>query len=389
MPKKNKILHVIDALGRGGTERLLITNLKNIDRNSFDHKVLVLFERRDSLMNELEGLSLPIFQLSLRDKHNFLYAIWKIMRVIRKTEADLVHTHNWYADIYGRIAGKLSGKIVISTIHDTHYEPQVLSDAPQHSKLKLNSTKYLDMLTANFCADGFIAVSDCVKDSVVRHLGLRNDIIRTIYNSIDLSYFNPIPEEKILQKKKELGIKDGEIVLITLGRVVPMKGQKYMIKALKKIVESRKNVRLFIRGTGWMQSTLEAYRDSLGLKDFVRFLGPQQDIKAFLQAGDIFLFTSLHEGLGIAQLEAMAMKKPVVAFAVGPIPEVVKDKVSGILVEPWDTDKLADAIVSLIDNPERIKEMGREGRAIVFEKFNIQNNVKQLESFYKGVLSHV
>lgn len=389
MAKRIKVLHLIDALGRGGTERLLITNLRVIDRDSFDHQVLVLFERSDNLLKELEGLSLPVYRLSLKSKHNFFYAIWKIMHVIRKTGADLLHTHNWYADIYGRLAGQLSGKAVISSIHDTHYEPQVLIDTLRHNKLKLFFTKYLDMLTGKLCVDKFIAVSGWVRKSAVKHLRLKENSIDTIYNSIDLNYFSPVSEERILQKKKELGIKEGEKALITVGRAVPMKGQKHMIAAMEKIVKKRKDIRLFIRGTGWMQNMLEVYRDRLGLKQYIGFLGPQQDLRVFLQTGDIFLFTSLHEGLGIAQLEAMAMMKPIIAFAVGPMPEVVKDGVSGILVEPWDADKLADAILALIDDPERMKAMGKEGRKIAAEKFNIENNVKQLEAFYRNTLAYV
>lgn len=389
MHKRIKVLHLIDALGRGGTERLLITNLKNIDRDSFEHQVLVLFERIDNLLKELEGLSLPIYRLSLGNKHNFFYAIWKIMQVIRRTEVDLVHTHNWYADIYGRLAGQLCGKVVISSIHDTHYEPQVLIDTLKHNNLKLTLTKYLDMLTGKLFVDKFIAVSGWVRKSAMAHLKLKGDSIETIYNSIDLNYFNLVSDEKVLKKKKELGVNAGEKVLITVGRTVPMKGQKYMISAMEKIIKKRKDIRLFIRGTGWMQNRLEAYRDRLGLKDYVSFLGPQQDLRVFLQMGDIFLFTSLHEGLGIAQLEAMAMMKPVIAFAIGPIPEVVKDEVSGILVEPWDTDKLTDAIVTLIDDPERMTRMGIEGRKITAAKFNIKNNVKQLESFYRKTLNNV
>jgi glycosyltransferase involved in cell wall biosynthesis len=381
------ILQIIETLGLGGAERLLATNMKFIDKERFENIVVSIYSDKDSeiIYEALDGIKIekifPIF------KHDVFTISRRLFNIIKKYKIDIIHTHAPISDIYGRIIGRLAGCRVLTTIHNANYEI-AQSEKRLSVRVKLFLIQAIDRVTGKFCVDKFIAVSKFVKQYAVKHSGYPIKNMHVLYNAVDTDYFNTVDPNIILTERKKLGINGDEKIILTIGRNVPQKGQKCIIEAFKYLVSKNNyGIKLVIVGIGPLRGQLELHRDRLGLNDHVIFVNPQRDIRALLGMCDVFVFTSYYEGLGIAQIEAMAMRRPVVAFETGPISEAIEDKVNGILVRSRDSKKLSEAIEVILNNPELGVNMGLEGRRITKERFNIYKNIKVLENIYLDIFN--
>lgn len=387
--RRIRILQVIETLGLGGAERILSTNMKFINKDKFENIVVSIYsDKNDCIIYEaLEGIKIE--KIYPRFKHDVFTIAKGISECVKKYEVDIIHTHGPMAHIYGRIIGKLLRCHVLNTIHNTPYEASVKLGMFKLFclKVKLFFIRFVDKYTLKICDGKIIAVSEFVKQYMVKKVVVSPEKIQVLYNAIDTDYFNIAQSDAALVKRRALGIDNGDKIILNIARNVPEKGQKYAIEAVKYLISKDPKVRLIIAGTGYFRRELEEYRNLLGLKEYVIFMDPEKDIRFLLQMCDVFIFTSVIEGFGIAQAEAMAMCKPVISFKLGPMPEIVKCGVSGILTEPKNSMKLAESIHIILDNPDLASKMGIEGRHIVEEKFNIRKNVKILENIYTELLS--
>ena len=386
MNRKIKIAHIIESLGRGGAERLLITNLSYLDRSRFENTLIYLFKRED-LLSEIIGIGIPNICLGMRSFYDWKKGFCSLRHILKEINPDIVHTVLQKADFYGRLAAKsLRKPTVISTLHECPYYPEVFVDNPDLNKFKYSIFKQLDKSSARLCNDGFIVVSQFTKQSLQRYFRVGDSKIKSIYSSIDLDYLDGIDGAAVDLIREDIGIEKDDVVLLNIGRMAPQKGQKYLILAMREVCNKMHNVKLLIRGDGPLRGYLTDLIFELGLEKTVFIVDKYRsysEIRSLFQLCHAFVFPSLYEGLGIVLLEAMALRKPCVASNIGPIPEVIRDGQSGILVAPMDHVGLAGAIVNLLSYPEKMRAMGEEGRKIVEEKFNIRTNIKLLEGAYQ------
>jgi glycosyltransferase involved in cell wall biosynthesis len=197
--------------------------------------------------------------------------------------------------------------------------------------------------------------------------------IHLLYNCIDLNDFClPVSDNKY-QKKT-----DGEIWLGNGGRLVHQKGQKYLIDLAKILKEKEIKFKLLIAGKGYLERALKRKAISLGLENEIIFLGFVNDMCSFLHSIDIFLLSSLHEGSSNVLLEAMACGKPVVAFKVSSINEIVEHNHTGLLTEFKDLQSFSDHVQYLIENPDIRTQMGMNGKQRIEKKFNIATAMQEL-----------
>ena len=178
---------------------------------------------------------------------------------------------------------------------------------------------------------------------------------------------------------------------VTLGFVKHLKvryGPEYLIQAMEMIVRKYPQTRLLMAGSGELRSQLEALAQQLDLTRNVSFLGAieHEKVPELLKNVDISVMPSIREAFGVAALEAQAMEIPVVATRVGGIPEVVLDGETGILVEPGDSEQLAQAILTLIENPALRRQMGERGRRHVLANYRWEDNAALMEDLYQQVL---
>jgi glycosyltransferase involved in cell wall biosynthesis len=208
----------------------------------------------------------------------------------------------------------------------------------------------------------------------------------TIYNGVDVTRFPVASVQATAQARRAIGMPVGVPLVGSLGRLHPQKGFSDLLTAFAQVRQRVSSVRLFVAGDGELRDDLEAQARSLGIAAAVTFAGVRADVSEILAALDVFVLPSLWEGMPNAVLEAMAAGLPVVATAVGGTPEVVVDRVTGLLVPPQDPGALARAIERLLRDPGLRRTMGRAGRRRVERHFHIQETVRQVQDLYEALL---
>lgn len=358
---------------RGGGQISLINILKHINKICF--KPYLVCSSDGTLRDEVNefGIYSEVIEIKSLKRLNifsFLTAILKLCRFIKKWNIKIIHSNAAATrdTFYSAIAAKLMGVPFI-----------------WHVRV-VESAGILDRLLA-FLSDRVIVISQVVKEKFY-WVKKENKLI-VIYNGIDLDEFRLNIDGGYV--RKELKISNEEIVVGVVGQLIPWKGHKYFLEAAKTIKEKISNVKFFIvgdevpKGSGYRKE-LEEFALQKGLIDNVIFTGFRADIPKIMNTIDIFVLPSIREPFGRVLIEAMAMAKPVIATNAGGVPEIVVDNETGILVPPEEPKAIANAIVFLIENRARAKEMGKAGRERVEKLFTIQKSVGNIEDVYIEIL---
>lgn len=357
---KIKIIYIITALNIGGAEKLLLDLVKKLDEEKYDIKIATVVGG-GNLVIKFEEVGIPVKVFKKKGKIG-LGVIWKIYRYLRQERPEIVHTHLFGGDTWGRIAAILARvPIIVTTEHNTNIDEKFLKRVVK---------KMLSFFTAKI-----IAVSEAVKKYSVQKDHISEKKIEVILNGVDL--------EKFLQiSQKEFG--DPPIIGI-IGRLEEQKGHKYLFEALNLL----KTIpwTLWVVGDGSLKAELEKLAKILDLRERTIFLGAQENIPEILDKVDIFVLSSLWEGLGLAVIEAAAAAKPIVATNVGGIPEIIENEKTGLLVEPGNVKSLADGVERMLLGEGEALTMGRAAREYVKDRFGLDKMVKAYEEVYEKVLN--
>jgi glycosyltransferase involved in cell wall biosynthesis len=239
-------------------------------------------------------------------------------------------------------------------------------------------------------ADAAFAISRYVAGTIIDMGKPRNDVY-TVLNAIDPTRWDPETDGSSV--RREFGISSDAPLLASVSRLFSWKGQRELVRALPRVASKVPNVRLLIVGAderhvhgGSFTAELESLALELGVRERITFTGLRSDVPAVMAACDVFTLPSFEEPFGLVFLEAMAMRRPVVAIANGGTPEVVEHEKSGLLSPPWNVQALADNIVNLLQNPGRRREMGAHGRARVLEYFNAARMARDAGDAYRAIL---
>lgn len=358
--KKIKITHILPELGYGGAERLLVDLLKNIDRDKFNVEVICLIKGGD-FVEDLAEIDVPVKILGKRGKLG-LAMMWRLKKYLVETQPDIVHTHLFAGDFWGRVAAYLAGvKIIISTEHNINTSEGKLKD-------------WLKSKT-NRLATKIIAVSRSVKNYTIKKYQTPAEKISVIYNGIDISRFS---FESVDFNNK--------IIFGTVGRLTKQKGHKYLISAFKKVSQKLPEAELWIVGEGELRDDLTKQIAKLNLTEKVKLLGTRKNIPAMLNEFDIFVMPSVWEGLGIVVLEAMASGLPIIASDVDGLSELVKDNQNGLLFESKNIEQLSQKMTELVQNETLADKFSRAGREMVENNFDLKKVVREYEEVYVDVL---
>lgn len=373
-----KILHLIESLSLGGAEKRLINDLRFMDRDRFENTVVTLL-KDNKLENEILNLGIRIYKLNLKGLFDFKN-ILRLIKIIRSNKIDIVHTQLFWADILGRIAGSIACvPVIITTVQSSVYEP----GNPYLFSLK---RKWLDRITGYLFNDGYIAVSEFVKKSIMTRLGIKGSKIKVIYNNVDISNFDGTGTDRKKLLRKEIGVEGSDIVFSIVGRLNPPKGHKFLFEAISMMETNSSSIMLLVIGDGPSQKELENLSKKLNIEKKVRFLGLRNDVKDLIGISDVFVFPTLSEGMPVALLEAMAMQKACVASRIAPVEEVIEDKKNGYLFTPGNSEELALILKDLCFAKEKMEEIGRNAFLSVREKFSAEKMAKELERYYEDII---
>lgn len=377
--KKIGVLQVLDSLGVGGAEQVVLTLMEGIDRKRFHPVVCTLFSRDtnypEPLAEEIRALGIRVEQLAMtrwRDRHT----IKQFLRLLDEEQISIVHGHMLPADFWGCLLAKIFRR------KKTVYT--------RHCILPFSFSTYgLQHYFLNkIVADKIIAVSEVVKTHLITHCASLPQKVIKIYNPVNVNKFHHVDGVGV---RKELGISNESVVVGNTSRLDNRKGYNYFLYIAKKITERHTNVQFLVVGDGPEVASIRKYVQEHGLEGKVILCGIRRDIPQILGAMDIFLFPSLWEGFGIALAEAMASGKAIVASNVGPIPELIEDGISGLLPtpRPWlvetdilDVDALVNAVDLLIRDTALRNQMGKAACERAKTLFNASIFVRQMENMY-------
>lgn len=383
--KKLKVLHLIEGLGAGGAERLLYTNFKHFKNDLLENEVVTVFSGSDHWKKPIEKLEIPVETLDCKSVRDVLSGVKKLRQYLKTSKPDLIHTHLWTANIIGRIAGRLAGIPVISSIHNPDYETEAVTDGSDVSSIKISAARNIDKWSAFFGCRKMIAVSEYVRQSTFKQIGFPLEKIEVLYNPIDISAFEKKESAGKKEFFKKIGLPENALIILNVGRVTPQKGFIYAVRAMPEVKKKFPHAQLVSLGgqdnKSWLEK-IETETADLNLQDSVHLLGAGHDVGEFLQHADIFIFPSLHEGLGIALIEAMAMSLACAATDTGPISEFVSDNENGLLVPPKEPKILAEKICELLADDEKRKRLGENARETALARFLPEPAAERLTEIY-------
>jgi glycosyltransferase involved in cell wall biosynthesis len=377
------VLHVVDTLGTGGAEQQLAAFLRRSDPQRFGHAVCVL-TAGGRFQHDLLRERIPVYSLGHRARGRAAAWAVQLRRLVQALHPDVLHATLFWPGVIARLVGRWSRIPVITSLVNTTYEPEWRWDNPRLTPWKVWAVRALDRATARLEGTWYVAITESVKASAVRQLGIPPERIAVIPRGL-------APEEWAGQGdrariRQALGWGDAYPVILTVGRLVPQKGQQYAIRAMPAVVGRFPTARLVIVGEGRLRRALEDQARGLGMAGHVCLLGERDDVGRLLQAADIFVFPSLFEGLGNAVLEAMASGRPCVCSDIPPLREVTDGGRVAVLVEPRSPAGLAAALTRLAEDPAGAQALGRQAQAWVRARYDIRRVVASLEAFYQRVV---
>lgn len=316
-----------------------------------------------------------------------LRAAGRLIAFARRERITIVHTHNVTANLYGLLLILMVPQLV-HVIHVHAHFQQILLES-QRSRLK----RFL-LLRGNAWAlrrcDRVIANSESVRDFLLEH-AVDPGKIRVVYNGVDVLRIEedarlPCPLAESFSGQSTGG-DSGTKLVGAFGRLAPVKNYPLLLEAARLVLE-KEPARFVIAGEGPERGELERLASQLGIADRVHFAGWLQNPYPFLAVVDVVVLTSSAEGFGLALLEAMALERPVVATAVGAIPEIVHDGMNGILVPAADPEALASAIVRLLRDRSLRGVLGARGHEVALREFSSATMCDRVEQVYLSAMEH-
>jgi len=322
--------------------------------------------------------------------YNYLTASKLINDLIKKEgmKYDVVVAHDWLSVMGGVTVKKESGLPLAFHVHSTE-KGRTLGNGS-------NVVSNIEMRGANM-ADMIVTVSYAMKDELVQ-LGFPKEKIQVSYNGVDPQKYNPanVPADQIKKIREKYGIKDDDFMILFLGRLVGVKGVDKLIMAMSHILTKVPTAKLVIVGVGDLQEYLTNLTRTLRLDDYVKFCFdfiPEEERIFHYAACDVAAFPSFYEPFGIVALEAMSMEKPVVVGAAGVsgMREIVicrGEEQCGFHVDPNNPSDIAWGIISALEDPERMKLLGKNGRKRVLAEFTWSKIAEKTVELYEKLLKH-
>ena len=360
-------LHVDSArTWRGGQNQVLLT-VNGL--RAMGHRAALVAHPDGELRRRAEE-GMELLPLAPRTEVD-LSAAWRFSRLVRRLEPDIVHAHDPHAVAMAALALSMGSS-------NNRRVPPLVASRRVDFHLKGNSFSRWKHRQV----DCFIAASDAIRRMLVAD-GVPADETVTVHEGIDLDHVVAAPPVNV---HEAFWLPHDAPVVGNVAALVPHKGQRHLIDAAALVVRELPDVRFVIMGEGELREHLDRLVREHHLEKHVRLPGFRTDVLGCLKSFDLFVMSSVSEGLGTSLLDAMACSKAVVATRVGGIPEVVHEGVTGLLVEPRDHRQLANAILQLLRNHEQREHYGTAGFERVRERFTVERMLAETVAVYARVV---
>jgi glycosyltransferase involved in cell wall biosynthesis len=351
---KPTICHLVHSLCVGGAETLAARLAR-----WFAPRYRIVFACLDSLGtlgDELQREGFKTHVLQRRPGFDWRCAA-RLAQVLRSEHVDVVHAHQYTPFFYALLGRGLARQpAILFTEHGRHFP-----DRRRPKRVLANR------LLMKRC-DRVVGVGEAVRQALVANEGIPPERVGVVLNGIDLSAYRVRPECPT-GVRREIGVSDDDFMILQVARLDSLKDHPTALRALKKVAALLPNVRLVLAGDGPQRPEIERLVSELELASHVRLLGTRRDVANLLAATDVFLLTSVSEGIPLTVIEAMAAGVPVVATDVGGVGELVGDGTTGFLAPAGDDERIADSILRLARHPEWARGLGRAAADRAREEF--------------------
>ncbi len=377
---KTRVLHLITRLIVGGAQENTIASVERVDPERYDSQLWIGPQTgsEGSLLADARSRGivvrvLPNLVREINPRRDAL-ALVQLVRLLRRERFDIVHTHSSKAGILGRLAAKVAGvPHIVHTVHGWGFHDRM---NPLLKNTYVTLEKMLQPRTRPL-----ISVSNkTTRVGLDEGIG-RPGAYRLIRSGIPLLRFFPDPKRGS-EVRERLGLSADDIVVGSVGRLSPQKNPRDFVRVAELLSRGRENLRFVYVGDGPMRTEIERTLDSVGLSDRVLLLGIRDDVPDLLRAMDVFILTSLWEGLPRVVLQALATGLPVVAYDTAGIGEAVKEGENGHLVEPGAVGEMVELLDRLVADASLRAAMGRAAAEGLDTAFTEDGMIRDLENLY-------
>lgn len=370
-PRPLRVVTMIDRLAPSGAEIFASRVAAELDPASFDRIVCVTRPSPAELVRGLEEQGVRVLQLGRRSKLD-LWRWWPLLALLRRERIHILHSHKFGSNVWAALMARVARvPVFVAHEHTWSYEGQWLR-------------RFLDRRLVSRAADVVLTVSEADRRRMIEIEGV--DARKVSYLPSGVGPHAPTGRRRV---REELGIAPDALVVGTVCGLRPQKALDVLIRAAGPLVREAPGARVLILGEGPMRGELEELIGELGLGAAVSLLGawPHEEVADFVESLDVAVSSSHFEGMPLAVMEFMAAGKPVVATAVGGVPDLIEDGVHGLLVPPGRPEALADALASLLRDPERGRALGEAARERQRSSFDFTRMVRALEARYRELVA--
>ena len=381
-----KIMHVITRLILGGAQENTLLTVEGLLARGHDVELVTgpAIGPEGDLIHRAERHHVPLVIVkSMRRAINPVLdslAFLKLIRLMRRMNPDVVHTHSSKAGILGRLAARRCGvPVIVHTIHGLPFHP--------YQNFLLNRLYvFLERRCARY-STRIVSVADAMtRQALAAGVGHPDQFV-TVYSGMEVEPFLEARTHRA-GVRAELGIEPDELVVGKIARLSDLKGHTYLFQAVPEVLKRFPRTRFLLVGDGWLRGELEEDAHRLGIFDRLIFTGlvPPARIPELIGAMDVVVHTSLREGLARVLPQALIAGVPVVSYDVDGAAEVVLEGQTGFLVPPMSIRPLAEALVRLLASPELRERFGRRGQELVTDRFRAETMVRRIEEVYRQTM---
>ena len=377
MAEKIRILHLRDTYEVGGPGKTILETVSHIDKSLFSVSIGVFSNGIGSeatpFISEARIRGITIHEIRSRGRYD-PWIVREIISLLKKLKIDILHTHEARSDLLGCLAAKIGNTPVVTTMHGW-----IANSRRQQTITKINkwATRFFTHV---------IVVNTPMRDALLKE-GIPSPIISVLHNCIvKENYYRDCQAGYISQS---VGREIGSPVIGTLGRLSPEKGHVDFVEAAAIVISRGYKAHFVIVGDGPETGKIDGMVAGKGLENSVTLTGYLRDPRRVLQDFDLMVLPSYSEGLPNVVLESLMMEVPVIATAVGGVPDIIRHGQEGVLIPPGDPGMMAQSIMDFLDDPIKHKTMALKGKKIVEDRFDFKIRTMKLEKIYIEIMGKV
>jgi L-malate glycosyltransferase len=369
--QKIKVLHIIKSLGRGGAEMLLPETLKLHDQTRFEFHYIYFLPWKNQMEEDIRNAGGKVICIGARNNIQIMLRAKRVANYVKEHSIELIHAHLPWAGVLARIVGKMTGVSVVYTEHNKQERYHFI-------------TRFINLATLKYLRE-IVAVSNDVSESIHKYKPGIKIPVRTILNGVNTTHFNP-DRDNHNSIRKSLNIPLDSPVIGTIAVFRFQKRLDLWVSLASNILKVLPKAHFIIVGDGPLKALIVEKIKQLKIEQSVHLVGLQTEVRPYLAAFDVYMMSSIFEGLPIALLEAMASGCAVVSTDAGGIKEVIQPNVNGILCSVDDAQCLTDGVIDLINNTEKRKVLGTGARKRIENAFSMNKMVTELEALYESLV---